>query len=72
MANAKCRKCDRAADAGAYCSSCAATTRAHGLPTVETLWITSLSFSGSEQFGAFSILGKSYHLKRVILGTGKG
>ena len=24
MANAKCRTCDRAADAGAYCSSCAA------------------------------------------------
>ena len=60
-----------ATDPGAYCSSCAVATRAHGLPIVETFWITSLSFSGNEQFGAFSVLGKSYHLKRVILGTGK-
>ena len=31
MANAKCRTCDRAADAGAYCSSCAATIMAKAL-----------------------------------------
>ena len=31
MANAKCRKCDRAADAGAYCSSCASDIMAKAL-----------------------------------------
>ena len=31
MANAKCRKCERAADAGAYCSSCAADIMAKAL-----------------------------------------
>ena len=31
MANAKCRTCDRAADAGAYCSSCAAAIMAKAL-----------------------------------------
>ena len=32
MANAKCRSCDHAADAGAYCSSCAADI----MPTLST------------------------------------
>ena len=31
MANSKCRNCDRAADAGAYCSSCAADIMAKAL-----------------------------------------
>ena len=31
MANAKCRSCDHAADAGAYCSSCAADIMAKAL-----------------------------------------
>ena len=31
MANAKCRSCDHAADAGAYCSSCAAGIMANAL-----------------------------------------
>ncbi len=31
MANAKCRTCDRAADAGAYCSMCAADITAKAL-----------------------------------------
>ena len=31
MANAKCRNCDRAAYAGAYCSSCAAAIMAKAL-----------------------------------------
>ena len=31
MANAKCRSCDRAADAGAHCSSCAADIMAKAL-----------------------------------------
>ena len=31
MANAKCRKCDRAADVGAYCTSCASDIMAKAL-----------------------------------------
>ena len=31
MANEKCRTCDRAADAGAYCSSCVADIMAKSL-----------------------------------------
>ena len=31
MANAKCRNCDNDADAGAYCSSCAAAIMAKAL-----------------------------------------
>ena len=31
MSNATCRNCDRAADAGAYCSSCAAGIMASAL-----------------------------------------
>ena len=31
MANAKCRNCDRSADGGAYCSSCAAAIIAKAL-----------------------------------------
>lgn len=31
MANAKCRNCDRRAEAGAYCSSCAADIMAKAL-----------------------------------------
>ena len=31
MANAKCRSCDHAADAGAYCSPCAADLMAKAL-----------------------------------------
>ena len=34
MANAKCRRCRRAADAGAYCSSCAADIMAKALNPV--------------------------------------
>ena len=31
MANPTCRNCDRSADAGAYCSSCAASIMANAL-----------------------------------------